>query len=96
MIKCEECSKTLGILEGYRHPTLGKKHYLCSPCFDQVSESVARWRKFVLSNYFNNEKANYKVNDSFISFLNLHKEKLMELLLIMMVELAWTLGDYIE
>jgi len=74
MIECEECSKTLGIFEGYRHPTLGKKHYLCSPCFDQVNESVSRWGEFVLSNSFNNGKANYNVNDSVFSFLNLNKQ----------------------
>ena len=53
MKKCEECGKTLGIYKGYRHPTMGKKHLLCSPCFDQVSESVARWGEFVLANCFN-------------------------------------------
>jgi len=54
MVECEECGKTLGIFKGYRHPTMGKKHLLCSPCFDQVNESVARWREFVLANSFNN------------------------------------------
>lgn len=52
MINCEECGKKLGVFEGYRHPTLGKKHLLCSPCFDQASESVEKWREFVLSNSF--------------------------------------------
>ena len=49
---CEECGKKLRLLEGYRHPTLGKDYTLCSPCFDQVSESVARWGEFVLANSF--------------------------------------------
>ena len=53
MVSCEECGKKLRILEGYCHPTMGKKHHLCSPCFDQVSESVAKWREFVMSNSFN-------------------------------------------
>ena len=53
MKKCEECGKGLKFIEGYRHPTLGKKHLLCSPCFDQVSESVARWSEFVQANCFN-------------------------------------------
>ncbi|UCD13067.1 MAG: hypothetical protein JSW60_05765 [Thermoplasmatales archaeon] len=53
MVECEECGTKLGILEGYRHPTMGKKHLLCSPCFDQVSESVEKWGEFVLSNSFN-------------------------------------------
>ena len=54
MSRCEECNKVLGIFEGYRHPLLGKNKLLCSPCFDQVSESIKKWRKFVLSNSFNN------------------------------------------
>jgi len=59
MVKCNECGKQLSILEGYRHPTLGKNYHLCSPCFGQVSESVAKWGEFVLSNSFsikNSEK----------------------------------------
>ena len=54
MIKCEECGKTLGTFEGYRHPTMGKKYHLCSNCFDDVNESVKKWQEFVLSNSFNN------------------------------------------
>ena len=54
MKKCEECGKELKLLKGYKHPTMGKKYPICSPCFVQVSESVARWREFVLSNSFNN------------------------------------------
>lgn len=53
MIECEECGTKLGILEGYRHPTMGKKHLLCSPCFDQISESVAKCGEFVRTNSFN-------------------------------------------
>lgn len=56
MKKCEECGKKLGFFEGYRHLTLGKDFLLCSGCFDKVDESVAKWRKFVLSyaEFFNN------------------------------------------
>jgi len=53
MVECIECGKKLGFLEGYCHPTMGKKHHLCSPCFDQVSDSVEKWREFVMSNSFN-------------------------------------------
>ena len=53
MIKCEECGKKLGIIEGYRHPTMGKKYLLCSSCFDNVEISVEKWREFVISNSFN-------------------------------------------
>jgi hypothetical protein len=62
---CEECGTKLGVFEGYRHPTMGKKHHLCSPCFDQVSESVARWREFVLSGSFNMEMSNNNLQLNF-------------------------------
>ena len=58
MTICEKCSKKLGIIEGFRHPTLGKKHLLCSPCYDKVSESVESWSNFVLSNAFIKESPN--------------------------------------
>ena len=44
---CMECGKKLGILEGYRHPVMGKEHLLCSKCFVVVSESVERYREFI-------------------------------------------------
>jgi hypothetical protein len=64
MKRCEECGKKLGILEGYQHPTLGKKLLLCNPCFDQVSDSVAKWREFILSNSFiqNPDKNNFELD----------------------------------
>ena len=62
MVSCEECGKKLGIFEGYCHPTMGKKHHLCSPCFDQVSDSVAKWREFVVSNSFNVNAANNQID----------------------------------
>jgi len=58
MTNCEECGKKLEFFEGYRHPTLGKKHLLCNPCFNQVSESVKKWGEFVLSNSFIIESSN--------------------------------------
>ena len=64
MTECEECGKKLGIFEGYRHPTMGADHILCSPCFEQVEESVAIWRTFVLSNSFKNGSSNKNMNVS--------------------------------
>jgi hypothetical protein len=61
MVECVECGKKLGIMQGYKHPTMGKKHHLCSPCFDQVSESVAKWKDFVLGNSFNNNQSNINI-----------------------------------
>jgi hypothetical protein len=54
MKDCKECGKKLGIFGGYIHPTLGKNYLLCNRCFDQVSDSVEKWKEFVLSNSFNN------------------------------------------
>jgi hypothetical protein len=47
MKECMECRKNLGIMEGYRHPTMGKDNLLCSKCFDTVFESVEKYREFV-------------------------------------------------
>ena len=47
MTDCVECGKKLGLIEGYRHPTMGKEHLICSRCFDSVSVSVEQWQKVV-------------------------------------------------
>jgi hypothetical protein len=47
MKACVECGKNLGIIEGYRHPTMGKDNLLCSKCFDTVFESVEKYRGFI-------------------------------------------------
>jgi hypothetical protein len=51
-MNCEECGKRIGFLKGYIHPTMGKKHLVCSHCYDHVSDSVDRWRMFLLANSF--------------------------------------------
>ena len=64
MKECEECGKKLGIVEGYQHPTMGRKHLVCSNCFDQVSESVEKWAEFVKTNSINiNNLEQSSVND---------------------------------
>lgn len=50
MKNCEECNKKLSFLEGYQHPTLGKKVQVCGNCFDTVTASVEKWAEFVVSN----------------------------------------------
>ena len=55
MIKCEECDKNLGILEGYRHPALGTSFLVCENCYYKVGERMEHWNKFCLSNLFNAE-----------------------------------------
>ncbi len=47
MKECIECGKKLGLIEGYRHPTMGKDYLLCSNCFDTVSASVEKYREFI-------------------------------------------------
>jgi len=54
---CMECGKNLGIMEGYRHPTMGKEYFLCSTCFDTVMDSVEKYREFITPyiGFFNKE-----------------------------------------
>ena len=74
MTNCEECGKVLGILEGYRHPVMGKKHLLCSNCFDSVSESVEKWKDFVNANSFvGNSSKNSLENQLKKIFTNVHR-----------------------
>ena len=62
MKRCNECGKKLRVLEGYRHPVLGKDDLLCSSCFNTVSESVEQYGKFVLPyvDFFKNGSSNPK------------------------------------
>jgi hypothetical protein len=50
MIECVECGKKLGVIEGYRHPVMGKDYLLCRYCFDTVSTSVDKWKEFISTN----------------------------------------------
>ena len=54
-----ECGTKLGIMEGYRHPTIGKDNLLCSSCFDTVFESVEKYREFISPyiGFFNKESS---------------------------------------
>jgi hypothetical protein len=47
MKDCVECGKKLGVIDCYRHPTMGKKHPLCRKCFDLVVESVEKYTEFL-------------------------------------------------
>jgi len=59
MKECIECGKNLGIIEGYRHPIMGKDNLLCSNCFDTVFDSVEKYREFVSPyiGFFNKESS---------------------------------------
>src|SRR4030042_4474537 len=63
MKECIECGKNLGIIEGYRHPTIGRDYLLCRNCFDTIFESIEKYREFIAPyiGYFNKEKS--KIND---------------------------------
>ena len=87
MTQCEECGKKLGIFEGYQHPTMGKKHLVCSPCFEQVEESVSKWREFVINNSFNvntseiNKQVSWKEKvPDFAQSMNIPQRVLAEIL----------------
>jgi hypothetical protein len=62
MVKCEECGKKLGLLNGYYHPALGKNNFLCSDCYNVVNESVEKWIDFIspYKTYFKNEETKNK------------------------------------
>ena len=47
MKTCVECGKKLGIIGGYRHPSMGKEYPVCGTCFDTVIESVENYRQFI-------------------------------------------------
>ena len=55
MIKCEECRKKLGILQGYKHPALGKRFPVCRNCYDIVSGNMEKWSKFCHSDPYTAE-----------------------------------------
>lgn len=64
MVNCEECDKKLGILQGYRHPALGKRFLVCRKCYCKIDEDMERWRKFYLSNSFNAESSKSDVQEA--------------------------------
>jgi len=63
--KCIECGKSLSVLEGYRHPTMGVHCLICRSCFEKVETSVERWGRFVLWNSFNPESPDPTYLDNF-------------------------------
>ena len=64
MVKCEECGNKLGILQGYRHPALGKRFLVCGNCFDKVDLSMEKWRVFCVSNLFNSESSKIDIQEA--------------------------------
>jgi hypothetical protein len=70
MSKCIECGKMIGIFGSYRHPVYGKNKYVCVNCFNMIDNMLEKWTEFILSNSFNNEKTNIKLNDIITQFSN--------------------------
>lgn len=59
MRECIECGKKLGVIEGYRHPIGGKNNLLCRICFDNIFESVEKYKEFIspYTDFFNKESS---------------------------------------
>ena len=60
MKKCYECGKELKFWQAYRHPVLGKKEVVCSKCFDVLTESLKKYRDFILKEFGNNSIIKFK------------------------------------
>lgn len=65
MNKCIECGKNIKFFQAYRHPTMGGNNYVCNECFDRVTESVAQWREFIISNSFSNKSDSYDIKEKY-------------------------------
>jgi hypothetical protein len=76
MVYCEECDKKLGILQGYRHPALGKRFLVCRKCFCKIDEDMQRWRKFYLSDSFNAESSKIEIQGAWT--INISNEPLLQ------------------
>ena len=75
MIECEECGKTLGIFEGYKHPTLGKKVGLSK---EVVNYRIKRMQDDGTIKYFwtaiNSLKLGYYAFRIYINFLDVDSD----------------------
>ena len=76
MVKCEECDKKLGIMEGYRHPALGVRFLVCGKCFDKINKDMERWYRFCLSDSFNAESSKIVIQDAWD--INISNEPLLQ------------------
>ena len=63
MVNYKECEKKLGILNGYRHPVLGKRFLVCGKCYTKVEEDIVKWSKFCLSDSFNLESSKIDIQE---------------------------------
>ncbi len=70
MIRCEECDKKLGIMEGYRHPALGTSFLVCRNFFDKVDKIMEQWMAFCLSDLFNPESSKIDIQDAWYTSIS--------------------------
>jgi hypothetical protein len=64
MITCEECNKELGLLQGYRHPALGKRFPVCQKCYTKISNDMQRWSTFCYSDASKSELSKKEIEDA--------------------------------
>lgn len=76
MVHCEECRKKLSVLQGYKHPALGKRFPVCRNCYDMVSRNMEKWSKFCLSDSFNKESSKIEIQDAWST--NLSRESKLQ------------------
>jgi iron-sulfur cluster repair protein YtfE (RIC family) len=41
-LKCSECGKKLGIMEGYHYPKFEKRWFFCRKCYDEIEKKQAK------------------------------------------------------
>ncbi len=64
MINCEECGNKIGILQGYRHPALGKRFLVCQKCFKKIDEDMERWSTFCFSDTYTTKLSKIDVQEA--------------------------------
>ncbi len=45
-LKCSECGKKLGIMEGYHYPKLEKRWFFCRKCYDEIENEKQDKKKY--------------------------------------------------
>jgi len=70
MNKCYECGKNLKFWEGFIHPIIGGKKYVCSDCYDTLDQRMKKYRGTIIRE-INKEKNITIKNNSAIKFRNM-------------------------
>lgn len=59
MSNCNECGKKLRFWEGYKHPILGKKYFVCRDCFERLYKSLEFYNECLFIGRQNHKKECY-------------------------------------